>query len=665
MAYLLTGSTGFIGQFFIPKLLNRNDEVLYLIVREASEYKVAKLRERFPEHAERLRVIHGDITQPFLSLSEEDRHLLKEADIKHFYHFAAIYDLSCSEKEQHCTNIDGTRYTAELANELQVGCLHMVSSIAVAGKYPGVFREDMFEEAEDLAHPYLSTKHQAEKIIREECLVPFRIYRPGMVIGHSKTGEISKIDGPYYFFKMIQKFRKSLPPWVPTIGFEGGYMNIVPVDYVVDAMDHISHQEGLDGKCFHLTDDHPRRIGDVLNLFAQAGHAPKMALRLDTKLFKFIPSYVRGIFTGLPPVQRIKETVLAEWGIPEAVFEFIDYPTKFDARETEAALKGTGISVPDLSSYAPAVWDYWERNLDPDLYLDETLKQMANGKTIMLTGASSGIGLATAERLVETDCKLILVARKEAKLENARQQLADIGGPAEIITYRCDLANMDSLDQLIEQVMKDHGCVDILINNAGRSIRRSIEHSINRFHDYQRTMQLNYFGCLKLIMGFLPHMVERGEGHIINISSIGVLTNAPRFSGYVASKAALEAFTRCAAAEYSDTGVRFTTVNMPLVNTPMIAPTKIYSLFPTLEPGEAADMVCEGIVKRPKRVATRLGIFIQVLYYLFPKLTEITFNFTFRMFKDSAAAAGSRKELRKSLTSEQVAISQFMKGIHL
>ncbi len=157
------------------------------------------------------------------------------------------------------------------------------------------------------------------------------------------------------------------------------------------------------------------------------------------------------------------------------------------------------------------------------------------------------------------------------------------------------MADIASCDTLVQRVMNDHGGVDILINNAGRSIRRAIENSLDRFHDYERTMQLNYFGALRLIMGFIPSMLQKKRGHVINISSIGVLSNAPRFSAYVASKAALDAFSRCAVAEFSDSGIEFTTINMPLVRTEMIAPTKIYQHVPTLSPEEAADLIVQAI----------------------------------------------------------------------
>jgi NAD(P)-dependent dehydrogenase (short-subunit alcohol dehydrogenase family) len=215
----------------------------------------------------------------------------------------------------------------------------------------------------------------------------------------------------------------------------------------------------------------------------------------------------------------------------------------------------------------------------------------------------------------------------------------------------------------VHRVQKEHGGCDFLVNNAGRSIRRGVLNSFDRFHDFERTMQLNYFGALRLIMGFLPKMVEKKRGHIINISSIGVLSNAPRFSAYVASKAALDSFSACAASEFLDKGIYFTTINMPLVRTPMIGPTKIYDNVPVLAPEDAANMIAEACVEKPVRIATRLGVTGELMHALVPRVAQIVMNSTFRMFPDSAAAKGD-KEKKYQPSAEAVAMAQMMRGIH-
>jgi NAD(P)-dependent dehydrogenase (short-subunit alcohol dehydrogenase family) len=519
----------------------------------------------------------------------------------------------------------------------------------------------MFEEAQGLDNPYFRTKHEAEGIVRHKCGIPYRIYRPGIVVGHSQTGEIDKIDGPYYFFKLIQKMRKAMPAWMPTIGLEGGRINIVPVDFVVKALDHIAHLPRQDGKCFHLTDPKPRRIGEVLNIFSDAAHAPQMSMRIDARLFNYIPAAIKQGLMMLPPTRRIANHVMNDLGLPPDMLKFINYPTRFDSRETEAALKGTDISVPRLDDYAWRLWDYWERHLDPDLYIDRSLRGHVAGRVVVVTGGSSGIGLATATMMALAGARVAIVARSEDKLAEAVLEIEAEGGSAR--SFPADLTDLDSCDEVIDRISAEMGEIDILVNNAGRSIRRAISASYDRFHDFDRCMQLNYFASLRLIMRVLPSMEKRRKGHIINISSIGVLSNAPRFSAYVSSKAALDAFSRCASAEFSDTGINFTTINMPLVRTPMIAPTKMYDNVPTISPDEAAVMVKQAIIYKPQRIATRLGIFSQVLHTVAPKISEIVMNSAFRMFPDSAASKGVKGE-QEPASQEQVAFASLMRGIH-
>ncbi len=212
------------------------------------------------------------MTKPKLGLTPAQRRALA-GKVKHFFHLAAIYDITADAESQIAANVEGTRHALELAPRSRQAASTTPVRLPSAGLYPGVFREDMFAEAENLDHPYFRTKHDAEALVRE-AKIEHRIYRPAIVLGSSKTGEIDKIDGPYYFFRALKKLREALPAWMPTIGLEGGRVNMVPVDFVVAAMDHIAHKPGLDGGCFHLTDPAPRRIGEVLNIFARAGHAP-------------------------------------------------------------------------------------------------------------------------------------------------------------------------------------------------------------------------------------------------------------------------------------------------------------------------------------------------------------------------------------------------------
>ncbi|MBT8075465.1 MAG: SDR family oxidoreductase, partial [Gammaproteobacteria bacterium] len=423
----------------------------------------------------------------------------------------------------------------------------------------------------------------------------------------------------------------------------------------------IAHKAGLDRRCFHLTDPKPKRIGEVLNLFARAAHAPEMTMRIDARIFNYIPAAVKSGLRMLPPIRRISNQVMKDLGLPPDIMKFVNYPTKFDNRETQKALKGSGISVPRLDDYAWRLWDYWERHLDPELFIDRSLRGHVRGKVVVVTGASSGIGHAVAMMMARAGAKVMLVARGLDKLKDTLEEIKKEEGQA--WSYPCDVSDLDACDGLIDKIVKEHGGIDVLVNNAGRSIRRSIALSYDRFHDFERTMQLNYFGSLRLILRALPSMTKRRTGQVINISSIGVLTNSPRFSAYVASKAALDAFSRCAASEYSDTGIAFTTINMPLVRTPMIAPTKMYDNVPTITPDEAAEFIKQAVIYRPQRIATRLGVFAQTLHAVAPKIAEIVMNSAFRMFPESSAAKGISED-QEEASQEQLAFASLMRGIH-
>jgi len=667
MTYFVTGATGFIGKRLVKKLLARRGTVVYFLVRPESRDKVPALLDDWGVDEDRAIAVTGDLSQPLLGVNKAEQKKLA-GKIKHFFHLAAVYDLGADADSQIVANIDGTRNAVALANAIKAGLFQHVSSIAAAGMYEGVFREDMFDEAENLDHPYFATKHDSEKIVRMEAEMPWRVYRPGLVVGDSRTGEMDKIDGPYYFFKLIQRMRSLLPPWMPAVGIEGGRINIVPVDFVVDAIDHIAHKKDLDGKAFHLVDPTPYRVGDILNIFARAAHAPQFSLRVNAALLGFIPNTVKKGMLSLTPVRRIKNAVMKDLGVPDDILTFVNYPTRFDARETAAALKGTKIQCPRLEDYAYRLWDYWERNLDPDLFIDRTLKGQVQGKVVVITGGSSGIGLAAAHKVAHAGAITVIIARDEEKLASAKKEIESALGKNEskgqVVTHSADLASNEGVDKATAWIIETFGGADFLVNNAGRSIRRGIESSYDRMHDFERTMQVNYFGALRMTMGLLPHMTARRRGHVINISSIGVLTNAPRFSAYVASKAALDAWTACASSEFADVGVKFTTVNMPLVRTPMIAPTKLYQNVPTLSPDEAADLIVRAIVYKPVRIATRLGIFGAVLHSLAPRIAQIVMNTTFRMFPDSDAAKGAREGEKVKATADQIAFANLMRGIH-
>jgi short-subunit dehydrogenase len=374
-----------------------------------------------------------------------------------------------------------------------------------------------------------------------------------------------------------------------------------------------------------------------------------------------LPKGVLSYAMKLPALKDIRRTLLADLGIPDKVIEHMALVPRFDGRDTQRALKGTGIEVPALETYSEKLWDYWERNLDPDLFKDRSFQGAVNGKTVVITGASSGIGKSAAMKIAAAGGIPLLVARTLEKLEEVKAEIEAAGGTAYV--YSADLSDYDSIDAVVEKIFSDHASVDMLVNNAGRSIRRSVALSYDRFHDYERTIKLNYLGTIKLILGLLPHMRQKGSGHIVNVSSIGVQTNPPRFSAYVASKAALDAFTRVVSSETIGDNVTFTTIHMPLVRTAMIAPTKMYDSFPTISPDEAADIICEAIRARPKQINTRLGTFGEVLYALAPKAVDQILHMAYKVFPESSAAKGDKASQDRA-SGEATALAHLMRGVH-
>ncbi len=671
MAYFVTGATGFIGSQLIPLLLKRTATRrgtaghIHLLVRESSlprmEHRIGEWARGDAAVARRLKPVVGDLHEPLLGVAPEAIDSLARRGIAHFFHLAAIYDMTAGAELNQLANIEGTHHALELAAAIGARRFHHVSSIAVAGTYRGRFTEDMFDVGQPLEHPYHRTKFESERLVRETATMPWRIYRPSIVVGDSRTGRMDKIDGPYYFLPLLQRAGRMMPDWLPLVGPELGHTNLVPVDFVAAALDHIAHRPGLDRRAFHLTDPNSARVVDVVNIFARAAGAPQFAVTVQPGPLARLPRGIASALLALPGARAARHALLAELGVPGEIVDFIDLPTEFDTTRARQALAGSGIEVPPLQSYADRLWEYWRLHLDPALARHSSVASAVAGRTVLITGASSGIGRATALRLARAGATVLLVARGIDQLQDTCEEIIREGGSAYM--YPADISDPESVDALIERVQAEHPQIDVLVNNAGRSIRRSIALSYDRFHDFERTMQLNYLGTIRLIMGLLPRMRERRAGHIINISSIGVQTNPPRFSAYVASKSALDAWTRVVSSECVADDVHFTTVHMPLVKTPMIAPTKLYDRFPTISPEEAAEMIAEAIRTRPKTVNTALGTVGEVSYALFPKLVDQVLSTAYKVFPDSAAARGQRDPAERAST-EQALFARLMRGVH-
>jgi NAD(P)-dependent dehydrogenase (short-subunit alcohol dehydrogenase family) len=633
--FFVTGATGLIGRQFTQLLLTKDDtEHVSLLVRDSSTAKLAALVNSWP-HPERVRLVVGDLSADGLGVAEDVRSELR-GNVDHVVHLAALYDLTADDETSIKANVEGTQHVVELAADLRAGCLHHISSVVVSGDHEGMFTEDMFDVGQRLVTPYHRTKFEAEKLVREQSDVPWRIYRPAVVVGNSETGEMDKIDGPYYLFPAIS--RLSSVPNVPIVGPDLGDTNIVPVDYVAKSLLALVTAPGLDGRAFHLVSPEPQSVTSVYNAFAKAAGAPTITAELNEGVSKGIVSLVK-LSEHIPGFTIARDAVMERLGIPPVLLETMSFESVYSSASTRKALAGSGIEVPRLEDYAATLWRYWREHLDPFRARKHGPRGNLDGRRVIITGASSGIGRATALKVAAEGGIPLLVARRQHELEEVRDEIIAAGGTAS--AYPADLTDEESVHKAVDAMLAEHGRIDMLVNNAGRSIRRSIRLSYDRFHDYERAMAINYFGAVRLILAVLPHMSERKFGHIVNVSSIGVQGIAPRFSAYAASKAALDYFSRIAATETHGDGITFTTIHMPLVRTPMIRPTKIYDAFPTKSPDQAADMVMKALKERPKHIGTPAGQAIGLAYTLLPGVTDAIAYQGFRVFPDSAAAGGS------------------------
>ncbi len=614
MACFVTGGTGLVGRNLIERLLARGSTV-YVLVRPESLAKLEQLHEEWGAGAERVVPVIGDL------LADEDASPPTCPEpIQHFFHLAALQDYAATDAAAlHQVNVEGTRRAMALAQALGAEAFHYTSSWGIAGEYDGSFSEEMFEEGVESKLPYFQSKREAEALVRNECPLAYGIYRPGIVVGRSDTGQIDEADGLYYLFKALQALADGFPRWFPLPGIDGGFLNIVPVDFVAAALDELAHRSQGKGRCYHLTNPTSNRFSEVIETLAFAARAPSFSLRLDPRLLDLIPARVKEhVFRFFPSARLVTGSFMDMLGVPSQLMDLANHPTRYDCSGTQRALDGSGIACPPLRDYVHHLWAYWEAHLDPDLCLDTSLEGAVAGRTLLLTGASSGIGRASAYKFARAGARVLLVARSAEKLEQIQSEIEAAGGEA--YAYPTDLADATACQGLVGKVLADHGPVDILVNNAGHSISRLLTDSFERLHDYERTMALNYFGPVALCLGFLPGMRERGFGHIINVLSLGVQTVGPGFSAYCASKTALETFANGVRLELADDGVHVSNIYMGLVHTPMSAPSKMFDDLNGLSPDGAADLICRAAIdKRIADSVEAVGPFTRFLWAVWPR----------------------------------------------
>ncbi|WP_197503522.1 SDR family oxidoreductase [Mycobacterium sp. E740] len=625
MRYVVTGGTGFIGRRVVSQLLARDaDAKVLVLVRRGSLSRFERLAAAWGDRAKPL---VGDLRAPDLGLASDTIAELGEVD--HVVHCGAVYDITASDAAQRAANVDGARAVIEVAKRLDA-TLHHVSSIAVAGTFRGEFTEDDFDVGQELPTPYHQTKFEAESLVRSAPGLRYRIYRPAVVVGDSRTGEMDKVDGPYYFFPMLAKLSR-LPSITPIALPDTGRSNLVPVDFVVDALVALMHLPDRDGQTFHLTA--PKTVGlrgIYCGVRRAAGLPPLRASLPRSTVTPFLKVSGRA--------KVVRNMAATQLGVPGEVLDVVDLMPTFTAERTAEALRDSGIKVPEFADYAPALWRFWAEHLDPDRARRDDPAGPLVAKHVIITGASSGIGRASAIAVAERGATVFALARNADALDELVAEIRAAGGRAHAFT--CDVTDSDSVDSTVKDILGRFDHVDYLVNNAGRSIRRSVVASTDRLHDYERVMAVNYFGAVRMVLALLPHWRERRFGHVVNVSSAGVQARNPKYSSYLPTKAALDAFADVVATETLSDHITFTNIHMPLVRTPMIVPSRRLNPVPAISAEHAAAMVVRGLVDKPARIDTPLGTLADFGNYFTPKLSRRVLHQLYLGYPDSAAARG-------------------------
>lgn len=654
MRILATGATGFLGRFLVERLLERGADVTVVDLAGAIARAETRLLPSWQRTAERhggaIRLATGDVTAP--GLFEQPT---SARDFDHVFHLAAIYDLAADGGRTMEVNVGGTENVLEWLRSTGFdGVLHMVSSIAVAGDYEGEWTEDHFDEGQSHDHPYTLSKFESERRVRDATGIRWRVYRPGAIVGHSETGEIDKVDGLYYYFGLIKRLSRALPAWFPLATTQKSAVNSVPVDYVADALATLGLKEGLDHRVFHLVDPAPPSFRRLYNRLAEASNGPKIKITRAARVARRMLG--AGGAGELASVRFFVEETLADLGVPGSAFDAMNSEVTYRCDATLSALEGTGVACPRIEDYAEVLWDYWARNLDLDRRRDEAAENYLRAKRVLITGGSSGIGAAFARMCAPLGAHVIVVARREAQLQELVDELRADGHDADYAV--ADLSDYESIDALIETVNERWGTPDVLINNAGRSIRRPLAESLDRFHDFQRVMRLNYFGAVRLTLGFLPSWRARRAGHVVNVLSAGTPIRPPFFGHYQASKAALDAFGDTLAAEHAHEGVQVTAVYMPLVKTPMVTATDAYDDTGMWTVEHAGRFLLDGIVGRQRRVYDESTQRRAILQVVAPRFMARTLNLLYRMSPDQAKA-------HPDLGPDRMLLQRFFGRFHL
>jgi thioester reductase-like protein/NADP-dependent 3-hydroxy acid dehydrogenase YdfG len=563
VTYFVTGATGTLGRHLVAELLARREGQVAVLVPHESLPRLSQLQRRRWQ-SERIEPVVGDLTAPYLGVDPAwiEEH---KGTVSGFFSVGAAYDVTASPERNEQVVVVGTRSAVTLAAALGADTLHHVSSVAVAGDYRGVFDETMFDEGQSLPSAYHRTAFDAERIVREECTIPWRIYRPSIVVGSSQTGAMDAVDGPYYLFPSLKRLR-DVPDSIPLVSVDLGDANVVPADYVASALDHLASVEGLDGQTFHLVNPEPQSTVDAINTLASAAGAPRFAVPIDRTVTAALPQALVPISlltTALrsPPAQRVLAHTIGRLGIPPAVITDLAFTATFAAGHTERATAGSGIVCPSLESYAAAIWDYWELHLDPAAARDVALRKALQERKVVVTGATSSLGRAMALKIAQAGGTSVLVGGSTEDLEETAAEVEETGSVTSV--FAGDLADLEALDALTERIVDEHPLIDIVVNLAGYSSTAPLPVASSGFSDLDRTIQVDFLGPVRIVGGLLPALRASEDGHLVNVGPAERRAAFSTPASSAAARAAFDAWSRAVSSELSDDGIRLTSLHVP------------------------------------------------------------------------------------------------------
>jgi thioester reductase-like protein/NADP-dependent 3-hydroxy acid dehydrogenase YdfG len=630
MIYFVTGGTGQIGRFLIPRLLERGGTV-YLLVSATALGEFARLRIAWGASDAQLVPVVGDLTRMRLGVSQQMQGKLKHK-LDHFFHLATRFDIGADGEAQAKSNVDVVRRALGLAESLHAGCFHLLSSTAAAGRYSGTFSEQMFGEAQKLENPYYANYHYAERLVRNVTRIPWRIYRPGIIVGNSDDGRVTEANGLYYFFEALRSLGEALPPWERGVIADGGHLNLVPADYVGEALDHLAHLKKRNGECFMLTHPLGTSAGQVMQLLVRLAGGPGLAV-----VPQRLPYWLVALRPGAPGYGLI-ERFLAPFSVPVEALALVTSPTRFDGSTTQVLLEQGDIHCPDFEDYAEELWRYWQDKVSDPAKRGALLARVVDGvrgrrnptalsravkgRIVVVAGATGKLGRECALQLGEAGAVVIIVGSGKRRLQTLVERFVRIGvSPPPV--YTGDVTDPVACASVVQRVLRDYGHVDVLLNcdkQAGSGTDRA------RASGTEGESQL---AASHLVSGFSPSMVARRQGHIVNVVAGGVLDSAALHDpsallslvSTAASIAAKDVFSALLSAQLASCGVRYSHVALPALRQPADSSRRWVDDLLSITPDAAAQRVLKTLADQPTGMFRALGLTGSVVQGLAPELS--------------------------------------------